>query len=310
MAVYCRAGCTPDSLAELARKQFGVAVEPAFTVVPLQNTHLLQPEHWPRLTLVAQALGSLAVAWHALRQQVPEVRSQKDNRTSNIMRADSICMARNRNCAVHCAELLQSKVGCKRNIVCAPVADVCACAAIASPRAWPLLWHRCQKHNNSVHVQVWIDTVGWPASYPAAWLAGAQVVAYVHYPTISTDMLHRVARRDDAFNNSAAVSSSALKTQAKLLYYRLFALLYGWLGAFPMLVMVNSTWTQGHICAMWWRWRAQRPRIVYPPCDVGELQQLSLKQDRVSQSELALCSVAQFRPEKNHRYAHFVGAAI
>lgn len=152
-------------------------------------------------------------------------------------------------------------------------------------------------------VQVWLDTVGWPASYPAAWLAGSKVAAYVHYPTISTDMLRRVAARHAAFNNSSAVSSSAVRTQAKLLYYRLFALLYGWLGAFPSVVMVNSSWTSAHICVLWWRGRARRPQIVYPPCDVAALQRLPLKRPKKSQAELSLCSVAQFRPEKNHKCA-------
>ena len=41
-------------------------------------------------------------------------------------------------------------------------------------------------------VQTFIDTSGWAFSFPLARLAGARVLAYVHYPTISTDMLSRV----------------------------------------------------------------------------------------------------------------------
>lgn len=43
------------------------------------------------------------------------------------------------------------------------------------------------------------------------------VGAYVHYPTISTEMIHRVAYRQDGVTNSSAISSSWLLSHAKLL---------------------------------------------------------------------------------------------
>lgn len=39
--------------------------------------------------------------------------------------------------------------------------------------------------------EVWVDTTGWAAPYPLVRLAGARCAAYVHYPTISADMLQR-----------------------------------------------------------------------------------------------------------------------
>jgi len=30
-------------------------------------------------------------------------------------------------------------------------------------------------------------------------------------------------------------------------------------------VMVNSSWTAGHVRQLWWAWHA--PSLVYPPCD-------------------------------------------
>ena len=39
--------------------------------------------------------------------------------------------------------------------------------------------------------ELYVDTTGWAFPYPLARLAGARVAAYVHYPTISTDMLQR-----------------------------------------------------------------------------------------------------------------------
>lgn len=60
--------------------------------------------------------------------------------------------------------------------------------------------------------------------------------------------------------------------------------------------MVNSSWTAAHIRQLWWTW--EEPVLVYPPCNTTELQQLPL--DR-RLKHLFLISVAQFRPEKNHR---------
>jgi alpha-1,2-mannosyltransferase len=38
---------------------------------------------------------------------------------------------------------------------------------------------------------LFVDTTGWAPTYPLARAAGAKVAAYVHYPTVSTDMLGR-----------------------------------------------------------------------------------------------------------------------
>lgn len=61
-------------------------------------------------------------------------------------------------------------------------------------------------------------------------------------------------------------------------------------------VMVNSSWTAAHVRQLWWMW--EEPALVYPPCDTTDLQTLPL--DR-RLKHLFLVSVAQFRPEKNHR---------
>jgi hypothetical protein len=39
--------------------------------------------------------------------------------------------------------------------------------------------------------QVFVDTTGWAFTFPLAKLAGCKVACYVHYPTVSTDMLGR-----------------------------------------------------------------------------------------------------------------------
>lgn len=50
-----------------------------------------------------------------------------------------------------------------------------------------------------------------------ALLAGVPVGAYVHYPTISTDMLARVKNRTKWHTNKDTISSSPILSQGKLM---------------------------------------------------------------------------------------------
>ena len=142
---------------------------------------------------------------------------------------------------------------------------------------------------------IFIDTTGCAFTYVVARiLGGCQVVAYVHYPTISTDMLALVWARRPTYNNDSQVTQSRLTTYAKLVYYVLFAIAYGCVGSLATLVMVNSTWTYSHISSIW-RGSSRRIKIAFPPCDVDHLQQLPLEH----RQEL-IVSIGQFRPEKDH----------
>lgn len=51
----------------------------------------------------------------------------------------------------------------------------------------------------------------------ALWLGNVPVGAYVHYPTISTEMLARVERRMRWHMNSDAVASSFILSNGKLM---------------------------------------------------------------------------------------------
>ena len=83
-------------------------------------------------------------------------------------------------------------------------------------------------------------------------------------------------------------------TYVKLFYYTIFAILYGLVGSLSDVVMVNSTWTYGHINFLW-LFARRRIHILYPPCDTKSLQSLSL----ANRKQIVL-SIGQFRPEKNH----------
>jgi len=62
------------------------------------------------------------------------------------------------------------------------------------------------------------DTMGYAFTFHVvAWLAGIPVGAYVHYPTISTDMLARVESRRTTYANSNAISSSTALSRVKLM---------------------------------------------------------------------------------------------
>ena len=84
-------------------------------------------------------------------------------------------------------------------------------------------------------------------------------------------------------------------TYIKLVYYTIFAVLYGGVGSLASLVMVNSTWTYRHIAQLWRGLPRSRLRVVFPPCYVSDLQTLSL-----ANREATVLSIGQFRPEKDH----------
>lgn len=100
------------------------------------------------------------------------------------------------------------------------------------------------------------------------------------------------------FNNPDYVSNSLFLSAFKVVYYCLFALLYGMAGSCSDLIMVNSSWTLDHILSLW---RApNRTSVVYPPCDVGAFLDLPLEEDGDKKCH-SIVSIGQFRPEKDHR---------
>nr|XP_037277247.1 GDP-Man:Man(3)GlcNAc(2)-PP-Dol alpha-1,2-mannosyltransferase-like [Rhipicephalus microplus] len=147
---------------------------------------------------------------------------------------------------------------------------------------------------------IFIDSTGYAFTMPIfKFLGGCKVMCYTHYPTISTDMLSSVERRVQAHNNRGLISRSAVLTPIKLLYYRMFARLYAYCGWCADLVMVNSSWTKGHILELWQL--PTRTVLVYPPCSVAEFKALPVtEKDSASSAEFRVLSLSQFRPEKDH----------
>jgi len=141
---------------------------------------------------------------------------------------------------------------------------------------------------------VFFDTTGCAFSYfVARVLAGCKVATYVHYPTISTDMLSLVWKRRPSYNNNAQITANPIVSCIKLIYYSMFAMCYGLVGWLADLTMVNSTWTKRHVEYLWKL--SGRIHVVYPPVDTASLKKLQLKN-----RENMILSIGQMRPEKDH----------
>ncbi|XP_075418993.1 GDP-Man:Man(3)GlcNAc(2)-PP-Dol alpha-1,2-mannosyltransferase [Tenrec ecaudatus] len=145
---------------------------------------------------------------------------------------------------------------------------------------------------------VYIDSMGYAFTLPLFKYIGAcRVASYVHYPTISTDMLSVVRNQNAGFNNSPFITRNPFLSKVKLIYYYLFAFMYGFVGSCSDVVMVNSSWTLNHILSLWKV--GSCTSIVYPPCDVQTFLDISLHEKKTTPGHL-MVSVGQFRPEKNH----------
>lgn len=160
-----------------------------------------------------------------------------------------------------------------------------------------------------------------PASTPPPF--ASPVHGHMIYPAGSMqEMIDKVRSRTSSYNNNARLAASEASTAIKLVYYRLFALLYYCVGGLADTIMVNSSWTKMHLQQLWrlpdrltddaaFRpvlslWTSllrcftpmvERPApiVIYPPCNTSALSQLPL-----GERSKTIVSVAQFRPEKNH----------
>ncbi|KAK1365043.1 hypothetical protein POM88_040604 [Heracleum sosnowskyi] len=137
----------------------------------------------------------------------------------------------------------------------------------------------------------YFDTSGYAFTYPVARIFGCKVICYTHCPTISLDKLSRV----EAGTTKSVVAKSVLLSRFKVIYYKFFSWLYGIVGSYAHLVMVNSSWTRAHINKLWGS--PERIFRVYPPCHTSGLQVLPLERPAIPPKFISL---AQFRPEKAH----------
>lgn len=150
--------------------------------------------------------------------------------------------------------------------------------------------------------EVYLETIGFAYTLPVFKLLGCSTITYVHYPTISVDMIKDVSTSTHAsFNNREIFVKSSLLRKLKLSYYNVLVYLYRLAGRQADLVIVNSTWTQQHIESLW----GVTTNVIFPPCDIDSFNVIynerKSKKIEKSTNSLNITSIAQFRPEKNHQ---------
>ena len=154
---------------------------------------------------------------------------------------------------------------------------------------------------------VFVDTMGYAYSLAITKYCFPDMPtgAYVHYPTISTDMLDSLHMGEGKGLHAGA--GKGIRGLLKRKYWRLFAKTYAWAGGHVDVVMTNSSWTQAHIQTLWGHKRFKRGRqspieVVFPPVAVTELEEAvrARKMSAGKRKPILVC-IAQFRPEKNHK---------
>jgi len=147
---------------------------------------------------------------------------------------------------------------------------------------------------------IFVDTTGCPFTLPVAKiLTGAKVSAYIHYPTMSNDMFDKIQSRKSDFNNRKIFTTFTPFFWAKILYYKTFLFLYRICGWFTDIVVANSNWTGSRIEDVW---HLPSVKVLYPPAAIGSgfpIKDISAGEDKGRRQ--VLVSLAQFRPEKNHK---------
>lgn len=153
---------------------------------------------------------------------------------------------------------------------------------------------------------IFIDTMGYSFTLAMSKFFFPKIPtgAYVHYPTISTDMLSSLDAEIGKGVNAG--TGKGLKGFGKRNYWQAYAYLYSRSGRDVDIVMTNSSWTQAHIQTLWGPHRTKRQKqhavkVLFPPVAVKELEDaIDLEGPKAIPREKTLVYVAQFRPEKNH----------
>ncbi|CAF9913326.1 MAG: asparagine-linked glycosylation protein [Alectoria fallacina] len=153
---------------------------------------------------------------------------------------------------------------------------------------------------------IFIDTMGYSFTLALSkfLFPNMPTGAYVHYPTISTDMLNSLSAGIGKGVNAG--TGKGIRGFGKRRYWQAYAHLYSRSGSDVDIVMTNSSWTQAHIQSLWGPYRTKRRKahaveVLFPPVAVEELEEaIELEGPKAVERGKTLLYVAQFRPEKNH----------
>lgn len=140
---------------------------------------------------------------------------------------------------------------------------------------------------------VYIDTIGVPFTYLLIYaFLDIPIISYIHYPTISKDMLNSVK------------NIGGLYGKIKFIYWWILLKLYAFNIMWVDLTLFNSTWTAENVSyALGWITNDEdiEKSIVYPPCVSYDEPINNDKNDLINKKrEKTIVYLAQFRPEKRH----------
>lgn len=164
-------------------------------VVPLQGSHLLLPDQYPRFTLIGQALGSVRLGREALTKRRPEV-SASTKTWVPWLQQSCICIHR-----LHACIWMQVFIDTTGWAFTYPLARMAGCK-VQDHSCW---WFPSP-------ISFLFSFIGTSSSFFMvsrlldAFVSWLQVACYTHYPTVSSDMIRKVRSRQADFNNDARVA--------------------------------------------------------------------------------------------------------
>lgn len=143
---------------------------------------------------------------------------------------------------------------------------------------------------------IFVDTIGVPFSYVFVYgLLDIPIISYIHYPTVSRDML------------TAAKNIGGIYGFLKYCYWSILLKLYTFSILWVDIKLFNSTWTGENVAASL-GWAGKHidldECILYPPCvSYDDIDFDKTPIDNLIRSPRDRCIVylAQFRPEKRHK---------
>ena len=162
---------------------------------------------------------------------------------------------------------------------------------------------------------IYIDTMGYAFTLGLCkWLfPTVPTAAYVHYPTISTDMLSSL---DASASSNQGLHAGAGGGPSRFSETRVLASLCEGvriLGKFVDVVITNSSWTKSHIQELWGPTRAKAHgkeaediSVMFPPVAVSDLEKkIDVSAASESSRQPHLLYIAQFRPDTDRSSTAF-----
>lgn len=161
---------------------------------------------------------------------------------------------------------------------------------------------------------IFLDTMGYPFSYPVVYhLLKIPILSYTHFPIIQTHMLNKLWIQ----LKTSKSNSNTLKLAGKYVYWKLFMVVYSFIGYYIDIPLCNGSWTFNHLNKIWWMLDGKNKdenvvklAKLYPPCltevfvdetqlehEISALETNQVKWEKLDNSFVCL---AQFRPEKRH----------